>query len=87
MKQAAAKTTRSVSGEPLLGVGSIAVSFLDTTWRIATPVLLFTAAGIAADRTFGTKPWCTFVCVPIGFALAVLLVKRQLAAITREEDK
>lgn len=87
MKQAAAKTTHATSGEPTFGAGAVALTFLDTTWRIATPVILFTALGIAADLRFGTKPWLTLLSVVIGFVFAVLLVKRQLEAIQKEERK
>jgi hypothetical protein len=86
MKQAAAKTTHSVSGEPLLGAGSVALTFLDTTWRIATPVVLFTVVGIAADLRFGTKPWLTLPSVVIGFVGAALLIKRQLEAVSLAEN-
>lgn len=86
MKQAAAPTTGSTSGEPQLGLGGVALAFLDTTWRIATPVLIFTILGIWADRSFGTKPWITFICVPVGFAFAVLLVKKQLEAVQKMDQ-
>ena len=87
MKQAAAKTTDSVSGEPHLGFGGVAVAFLDTTWRIAVPVVTFTLLGIVADRRLGTKPWITLASVIIGFVLAALLVKRQIAAVEKEDKK
>lgn len=70
-----------------MGVGIIAVTFLDTTWRMATPVILFAVLGILADRRFGSKPWLTLLSVIIGFVGAVLLVKRQLEAVQKAEDK
>jgi hypothetical protein len=84
--KAAAKTTRTSSGDPSFGVGSVAVTFLDTTWRIATPVVLFTLLGIAADLHFGTKPWLTLPSVVVGFVFAILLVKRQLEAVQKDEE-
>jgi hypothetical protein len=88
MKQAAAKTTQPVSGESLFGVGAIALTFLDTTWRIATPMVLFTVLGIVADLSFGTKPWLTLLIgVPLGGMFAVLLVKNQLQQIEKMESK
>ena len=51
----------------------------DTTWRIAVPVILFAGAGIYIDRTWGTKPWLTLAGTVVGFIIAGLLVKRQLA--------
>jgi len=87
MKQAAAQpTTKTHHADTTFGVGVIAVTFLDTTWRIATPVVLWTFLGIFADRHLGTKPWLTLLCVVIGFVFAVLLVKRQLAAVQKAED-
>lgn len=88
MKQAADYTTTNTSGgKTPFTAGIIGLTFLDTTWRIVTPVLLFTVLGIVADRTLGTKPWLTIVvAVPIGFVFAVLLVKRQLEAVEKAEE-
>jgi len=88
MKQAAAhSTTKSPQTDLTFGVGAIAVAFLDTTWRIAIPVLAMTMLGIFADRKLGTKPWLTLLSVVIGFGLAALLVKRQIAAAQKMEGK
>lgn len=70
-----------------LSVGSIAIEFLDTTWRVAAPVLLFVGIGIFADLRLGTKPWLTLLGTAIGFVGAALLIKKQLAAVNRAEDK
>jgi F0F1-type ATP synthase assembly protein I len=88
MKQAAAHTTTSTDGgKAPFTAGVIALTFLDTTWRIAVPVILFTVLGILADLQFGTKPWLTLVVgVPVGCVFAVLLVKRQLEAVEKAED-
>lgn len=88
MKQAAASpTTKAPSGKVPFTAGTVALTFLDTTWRMATPILLFTVLGIIADRSLGTKPWLTLlVAVPIGFVFAILLVKRQLAAVEKSEE-
>jgi F0F1-type ATP synthase assembly protein I len=89
MKQAAEHTTtNSGSGKAPFTAGIIGLTFLDTTWRIVTPVLLFTILGIIADRTLGTKPWLTIVvAVPVGFLFAALLIKRQLEAVERSEEE
>jgi F0F1-type ATP synthase assembly protein I len=87
MKQAAeAPTTKSRGNDADMAVGILALTFLDTTWRIATPVILFTVLGIIADRKLGSKPWITLLCVVIGFVFAILLVKRQLAAVQKAEE-
>jgi hypothetical protein len=79
MKKAAPHTTsNAVSVQPSFGLGSLGVQFLDTTWRMATPVLLLTLAGIWCDKRWGTKPWLTLVSVLLGFGVAAWLVKLQL---------
>jgi F0F1-type ATP synthase assembly protein I len=86
MKQAAdSPTTKSKDSDANMAIGVLALTFLDTTWRIATPVILFTVIGIIADRKLHTKPWLTLLCVVIGFTFAILLVKRQLAAVQKAE--
>jgi F0F1-type ATP synthase assembly protein I len=87
MKQAAAKTTDSASGEPHLGASNIALTFLDTTWRISIPVALFALIGIFADVHLGTKPWLTLASMVVGFGIAGWLLKRQLSAVTKKENK
>ena len=89
MKPAAEHTTTNTSGgKAPFTAGIIGMTFLDTTWRIVTPVLLFTILGIAADLKLGTKPWLTIVvAVPLGFVFAVLLVKRQLEAVEKYEER
>jgi F0F1-type ATP synthase assembly protein I len=88
MKQAAATpTTNTSGGKTPFTAGVIGMTFLDTTWRIVTPVLLFTILGIVADLNLGTKPWLTIiVAVPVGFVFAALLIKRQLEAVAKAEQ-
>jgi len=85
--KAAAKTTRTPRVAPTFGAGAIAATFLDTTWRIATPVVLFTLLGIAADLQLSTKPWLTLPSVVIGFYFAYVLVKRQLEAVQNTDQE
>jgi len=89
MKQAADNTTTStVSEKAPFTAGIIGLTFLDTTWRIVTPVLLFAVLGILADRALGTGPWLTIaVGVPIGFVFAALLIKKQIEAVNQAEQK
>lgn len=81
-KTAAHPTTTNLHSDaiPSLDGLSIGRELLDTTWRIAVPVLLFAGVGIVADRHFGTKPWVTLSGVVVGFVFATLLVKQQLGA-------
>lgn len=88
MKQAADKTTTNTdSGNTAFTAGVIGLTFLDTTWRIAAPVILFVAVGIFADLKLGTKPWLTLLAVVLGFVAAGWLVKKQIEAVEREERK
>ena len=87
MKKAAAPTTPTASGKQVFTVGVLGLELLDTTWRIAAPVLLFAAGGIFADLKLGTKPWLTLSMVVVGFVFAGILVKKQIDAVTKEEDK
>lgn len=66
-------------------VAQILLDFADTTWRIAVPVALFTGIGIFVDLKTGTKPWVTFLGVVVGFTIAILLVKKQLAVANRSD--
>jgi F0F1-type ATP synthase assembly protein I len=87
MNKAADKPTTNASSGKTLSPGAIGLQFLDTTWRIAVPVVIMTLIGIFVDLQLGTKPWLTLVAVVIGFALAGVLLKRQLDAVNKEEDK
>ena len=90
MKKAAAHPTHDTDDPlaPALLAGSFALQFLDTTWRVATPVLLFVGIGIYADLHLHTKPWLTLLGIVVGFAGAALLIKQQIAAVNaREENK
>lgn len=87
MKKAAAHTTtKSPIGHDSLTAGTIALQFLDTTWRIAIPVTIFALLGILADRKLGSKPWLTLLGAIVGFAAAGWLIKRQLDTVLKEEE-
>lgn len=89
MKKAAAQsTTKSASGNDHFSLGTLALDFLDTTWRIAVPVVIFAVLGIVADKQFGTKPWLTLLGMIVGFGFAGLLLKKQLqTAMANDADK
>jgi F0F1-type ATP synthase assembly protein I len=88
MKKAAAHpTTKSPSDDNPFALGVVASDFLDTTWRIAVPVVLAAAMGILADKQFGTKPWLTLLLTAAGFGVAALLVKRQLAMVAKKDEQ
>ena len=83
-KKAAAPTTKDVSGNAF-SLGTLGLQFLDTTWRVAVPVLIFAGIGIVADRKLGTKPWLTLTGVVFGFVLAGMLIKQLLAMVNSKE--
>ncbi|HUC89973.1 MAG TPA: AtpZ/AtpI family protein [Patescibacteria group bacterium] len=85
MKQtAASKTTKTIPADNFT-IGSVGLQLLDTTWRIAVPVLIFALLGIFADLRLGTKPWMTILGVAIGFVFAAKLVNKQIKAVEKQE--
>ena len=69
---------KSAKKSPDDGALQLIISMADTTWRMFTPPAIFVPAAIWADLHWGTKPWLTIISVPIGLAISVLLVKKQL---------
>lgn len=86
-KVAALPTTKSVSGNDHFSLSTLAIDLMDTTWRIAVPVLVFAGAGIFIDRKVGSSPWITLAGMVIGFIAAGALLKQQLNEVEQEEKK
>lgn len=88
MKKAAAQpTTKSPNGtRDHFSLGSLALDFLDTSWRIAVPVVLFASIGIFLDIKIDSKPWLTLVGTVIGFLFAGILLKQQLRAAAKQDE-
>jgi len=87
MKTAADKPTTKSPHEDHFSVAKLAADFLDTSWRIAVPVVIFALLGIFVDIKLETKPWLTLLGTVVGFVFAGLLIKKQLATATREDKK
>lgn len=88
MKKAADHpTTSNAHGDADFGIATIALDFLDTTWRIAVPVVLFAGIGIFVDIKAHTKPWLTLLGLVIGFVFAGLLLKKQLSTVNGRDNK
>lgn len=87
MNKAAAPTTKSTRSDNSFTVGALGLQLLDTTWRIAVPVIILAVGGIFVDRRVGSKPWATLTGTLIGFVIAGWLLKRQIAAVERKEQK
>ena len=64
---------------------SVMATMADTTWRMFTPSVGLTLAGVWLDAQFGTKPWLMFGGIVLGFVGAFVLVKRQIAGGTRRK--
>jgi F0F1-type ATP synthase assembly protein I len=87
MKKAADKTTHSRSGKNDFTIGRLALDFLDTTWRIAIPVIVFAGGGLLADKQLESAPWLTLLGMVIGFLFAGLLIRKQLADVARKDGE
>lgn len=88
MKRAADHpTTSTAHGDTDFGITTIALDFLDTTWRITVPVVVFAGIGLFVDIKAGTRPWFTLLGMVIGFIFAGLLVRKQLAAVAARDNK
>ena len=59
----------------------------DTTWRMFVPSVGLTLLGVWADGQFGTKPWLMLAGVVLGFAGAIVLVRRQIVGIKRRKEE
>lgn len=86
MKKAADHpTTKEPSGSSHITLGTLASDLLDTTWRIAIPVIIAAGVGIFIDIKLGSQPWCTLLGMVVGFAAAGYLLKLQLNAVERKD--
>ena len=85
MKKAADKTTQDRNGKNNFTVGRLALDFANTTWRIAIPVLIFAGGGLYVDRQLESAPWLTLLGMVIGFIIAGMLIKKQLADVELAE--
>lgn len=57
---------------------TVALTLIDTTWRMFLPTLALAGVGFKVDEIFGSKPGFFVVGAVLGFVVAVLLVKKQL---------
>lgn len=86
MNKAADSTTKTSQTSPFVA-GTLAFDFLDTAWRMTVPVVLFAVGGLLLDKQIDTAPWMTMLGVAIGFGFSALLVKKQIDAINRKEER
>lgn len=57
-------------------------TFLDTTWRMFTPILVFTLAGWLIDRSTGTRPIATFTGLAFGILITSFLMYKLYKKVT-----
>jgi F0F1-type ATP synthase assembly protein I len=56
----------------------IAGQLLDTSWRVALPILLLSYIGIQLDKHHGTRPLYTLIGLFVSLATSTYLVYRQI---------
>ncbi len=71
------KNAKSAQG-PIKLDWTLALQLLDTTWRVAIPIILFTFVGNKLDKGLGTGPLFILVGLFLSLAVASLLVYRQI---------
>lgn len=80
MKEAAGKTTKGSKSPSDFDGRLVALQLLDTTWRVALPILLLSWLGNKLDHHWNTKPTFTLIGFFLSLIMAVLLVYRQVKA-------
>lgn len=65
----------------------VALTFIDTTWRLAVPTIGLLFVGIWLDNMFKTKPTLMFVGLVLGVIVSVLLVLMQLSDLKRAKER
>lgn len=57
---------------------TIALQFLDTTWRVVLPIAIFTYIGIRMDARYNTRPLYSLIGLFSSLILAIYLVYKQI---------
>ncbi len=78
MKQKVKVGAEKSGAKPIPDGKTIAIQLMDTTWRVALPILLFTLTGIHFDKQYGTSPTLTLIGLFLSLATSTLLVYRQI---------
>lgn len=86
-KKAAHKTTSSGLQNNQFQLNTVALDLLNTTWRIAVPVLIFAGIGIYLDLHTSVRPLFTLGGMIFGFAIAGVLLKKELKSVERGNKK
>lgn len=78
MKQKVKKGSEKSGLKTIPDGKTIAIQLMDTAWRVALPILLFTLVGIHFDKRWQTAPVLALTGLFISLATATLLVYRQI---------
>jgi len=70
--------TGQISLKPSREGWLIAVQLMDTTWRVALPILLLCYIGIQIDKHNATTPTFTLIGLFLSLILSTVLVYRQI---------
>jgi len=84
MNKAAKTTTQlpyasSPAQSPITGT-VLALQLLDTSWRIALPIVVLSIIGVRLDQHFHTRPVLTIGSMLLALIISVTLVYKQIAA-------
>ncbi len=64
----------------LAPLNQLPVYLVDTTWRVAVPILVFSIGGYKLDQKYSTDPWLTIIGVILSVVFATLLMYRFIKA-------
>lgn len=81
MKKAAAKQTTTRAGSssnPVPDGRTIALQLIDTSWRVALPIILFCYVGIQLDKHYHSAPLYAVSGLFLAIATVVVLVYKQI---------
>lgn len=84
MKQAADTSTTKrgqqpqTKDSPIKGM-VVAMQLLDTSWRVALPILVLSIAGVRLDRHYGSSPLFMVSGLIVALAISTILVYKQIA--------
>lgn len=78
MKETVGRTGKVAAKVPQKLDWTVALQLLDTTWRVALPILLLTYFGHKLDLGLGTNPLFIVMGLFLALAVSTLLVYRQI---------
>jgi len=82
----APKPSDETNSSPASTGALLALTFIDTTWRLAVPSVGLTLVGVWLDQKYSTTPWLMLAGIVIGSALAIYLVYVQIKKVSHKES-